>query len=93
MFITILVKNLQQISFPRKRRSSLFSTTSSAYCKDKEFPGGECLHSNIKYSDQCIIYLPIKPMNMIHIKCALVFFDDCHEYNIPDEEPDDGANS
>ena len=93
MFITILVKSLQLISADRKRRSSLFNTTSSAYFKDKEFPGGECLHFNIKYSDQCIIYLPIKPMNMIHIKCALVFFNDCPEYNIPDEEPDDGPNS
>ena len=30
---------------------------------------------------------------MIHIKCALVFCDECTEYNIPDEELAVGPNS
>ena len=30
---------------------------------------------------------------MIHIKCALVFCDEFSEYNIPDEELDDGPNA
>ena len=38
------------------------------------FPDGEYLHATIKDTDQCIITcLPIKPNNMINIKCDLGF--------------------
>ena len=53
---------------------------------------GECLHATIKDAAQCITCLSIKPNNMIHIKCALGVCDECPEYNIPDEELDDGPN-
>ena len=56
------------------------------------FPDGECLHATIKYAAQCITCIHIKPRNMIHIKCDLGFCDECPEYNIIDEEIDDGTN-
>ena len=61
--------------------------------KDKLFSYGEILHATIKDSSQCITGLPIKEKKMIHIKCALVFCDECTEYNIPDEELAVGPNS
>ena len=46
----------------------------------------------IKDATNCITCLPITPKNMIHIKCDLGFGDECTEYNIPDEEIDDGPD-
>ena len=74
IFKTILVTNLQQKSVGRHTRNSLFSTTSNAHYKYKVFPDGGCLHGTIKYAAQ---YIPIKPNNMIHIKCDLGFCDEC----------------
>ena len=73
--------------------NSLFSTKIDANYKDKVFPDGECLHTTIKDAVECITCLPIKPKNMIRIKCALGFCDECPEYNIPSEELDDGPNA
>ena len=92
IYRTWFVTDLQQLSVGIHTQNSLFSTTSAAHYKDKVFPDGGFLHANIKYAAQCITYLPIKPMNMINIKCALVFNDECPEYNIPNEELDGGPN-
>ena len=73
IFRTRLVTYLQQNYVGRHTCNSLFITTSAAHYKDKLFPDGKCLHATIKYSDRCITCIPIKPKNMIHIKCALNF--------------------
>ena len=49
------------------------------------------LHSNIKDADECITCLPIKSNNLFHINCALVF-NECLDYNIPNEELDNIPN-
>ena len=54
------------------------------------FPNGDFLHATIKDTAQNIIYIPIKPNDTIHIKCALFFCDEFTEYNITDEELDYG---
>ena len=46
----------------------------------------ECLHAVIKDAAQYITCLPIKPNNIIHIKCALAFCDKFPGYNITNEE-------
>ena len=74
-FRTRLVTYLPQNYVGRYTRNSLFSTTSAAHYKDKLFLYGEFLYSTIKYYDWCITCLPIKPNNIIHIKCALCFCD------------------
>ena len=61
--------------------------------KDKFFPDGECLNATIKDDAQCITSLFIKPNNIIHIKCALSFCDEWHEYNITYELLYDGPNA
>ena len=70
----------------------MFSTSVRVQCYSAS-PYGECLHASIKYSTRYITCLPIKKNNIIHIKCALVFCDEFHEYNIPDEELDGGPNA
>ena len=69
-----------------------YSTTSATHYKEKLFSDGRFLHATIKDADQCISCTPIKPNNFIHIKCGLGFFY-CPEYNITDEELDDGPNA
>ena len=93
IFRTILVTYLQQNYVGRHTRNILFSTTCYAHYKDKNFPCDECLHAIIKDSAQWIAYLPIKPKNVIHIKCALGFCDEFPGYNITDEELDGGPNT
>ena len=56
------------------------------------FPDGGCLHNTIKNAAQCITCLPIKPNNIINIKCDL-FFDNSPEYNITDKELDYEPNA
>ena len=56
------------------------------------FPYSEYLHSNIKDAPQCITIIPIKLKNIIHIKCHL-FFNECTEYIITDEELDYRLNA
>ena len=73
-FITRPAKYLQQKYFWIHTRNCLFITTIDAHYKDIVFLYGEYLHATIKNSAQCITFLPIKPNNMIHIKCALSFF-------------------
>ena len=73
IFRTRIVEYLQRKSFERHTRNSLFSSTSAAHWKAIVFIYGECLHDTIKYSAQCITCIPIKPNNMIHIKCDLGF--------------------
>ena len=70
---TRLVTDLQHMSVGRHTRNSLFSTTSYARYKHIMFLDGECLHAYIKYAAHYITCLPIKPKNMIHIKCDLGF--------------------
>ena len=72
-FRTILVTYLQQNPVGRHTYNSLFSTKSDAHYKDKMFLYGEFLHATIKYEDQCITFLPIKPNNIIHINFVLYF--------------------
>ena len=57
------------------------------------FTYGEFLYATIKDAAQCISYIPIKPKNMINIKCTLWFCDECTENNILDEKLDDGTNA
>ena len=71
--IKIIVIYLQQKYIGRHTRKILFSTTNAAHYKDKVFPYGECLHATIKYEVQWITCIPIKPNNMINIKCDLGF--------------------
>ena len=56
------------------------------------FTYGECLHATSKEADHYIACIPVKPNNMINIKCALGFCDECNEYNIIDEELYYGTN-
>ena len=60
-------------------RNSLFNKKTDTHYKDVVFPDGECLHATIQDAAQCITCLPIKPNNIIHIKCALGFCDECPE--------------
>ena len=92
IFITRLVIDLQLKSVRRHICNSIFSTKCDAYYKDKIFLSCECLHATIKDAPQCISCLPIKPNNMLYIKCDLSFCDECPEYNIFDEELDDERN-
>ena len=73
IFRRILVKYLQQKYVERHIFNSLFSTKIAAYYKDKVLPDSEFLHATIKYSAKYITCFPIKPNNMIHIKCDLGF--------------------
>ena len=72
--------------------NSVHSTISASHYKDRVFPDVECLDATIKYKTQCISYTTIKPDNIIHMKCALVFCDECPKYIITDEELDYGTN-
>ena len=90
---TRIVTDLKNNYVLSHTRNSLLSNTSDAYYKDRVFPDDESLHATIKDSAQCITCLPIKPKNMIHIKCALGFFDEFPEYNVINEELDDGPNA
>ena len=84
-FRTRLVTDLNQKSVFRHTNNSLCITTSAAHYKDKVFPDDQCLHANIKYADQCINFIHIRPKNMIHVKSGLVFSDEYPEYNITNE--------
>ena len=77
IFIIKLVIYLKQKYAGINTRNSLYSTISAAQLKDKVFPDGECLHANIKDAAQSITCNPIKPNNIIHMKRALVFCDEC----------------
>ena len=72
---------------------SSYITTSDAHYKEKVFQYGQFLYATFKYSFHCISYTPNKPKNIIHIKFALGFGDELPEYNITDEELEDGPNS
>ena len=48
----------------------------AAHYKEKVFPYGEFLRATTKDASHCISCTPIKPNNIIHIKCALGFCDD-----------------
>ena len=93
IFRTKIVSDPQQKSVGRDTYSSTFSTTSVAHQKGKVFTYGECLHANIKYSDQCISCTPVKTKNRINMKCDLGFCDECPKYIITDEELDHGTNT
>ena len=54
---------------------------------------GECLHATIKDNAQCVTCLPIKSKNTMNINCSSGFYDKYPEYNIRDEELDDGLNA
>ena len=56
-------------------------------------PDGGCLHATIKDSAQGTTCYIIKTNNTIHIKCDLGCCDECPEYNITNEEIDDGPNN
>ena len=71
---TRLVTDLKQKYLRINTHNSLFSTTSAAHYKDKLFPGGEFLYATVKYATQCTACLPIKPENIINIKCAFYLF-------------------
>ena len=86
---TRIVTYLKQRYVGRHTCNSLFSNTSATHHKDKMFPGGECLHATIKYADNCITCILIKPNNIIHIKCASGFCDEYTDYNITNEGLDD----
>ena len=47
---------------------------------------GYFLHSTIKIAAQFMSCTPIKPNNIINMKCTLGFCNEFTEYNIPDEE-------
>ena len=81
----IFVTYLQQNYDGRHTLNSAYSTTKAEYYKQKRFLDSENLHATIKYSGQWIFCTPVKPNNIINIKCALVFCDKCLEYIIPDE--------
>ena len=81
---TRIVTDLQQKYVGRHTYNSLFLTTRDAYYKDRVFPYGGVLHATIKYEAQCTTCIPIKPKNMINIKCNLGFYDECRRYIIPD---------
>ena len=49
------------------------------------FPDVECLHATTSNADHLIACTPIKPNNIIYMKCALGFFDESPKYSIPDE--------
>ena len=66
-------------SVGRHTRNSLFSTTSSEHNKYTLFQDGEYLHATIKDAAQCITCIPIKPKNIIEIKCTLGFCDGCND--------------
>ena len=74
-----LVKYLQHKYVCIHTHNRLFSTKSDECYKDKAFTDGEFLHATIKYAAQCITCLPIKPKNMINIKCDLGLCDRCLE--------------
>ena len=88
-----IVTDLQYKYFGRDTRNSLISTTSAANDKHAVFPVVECLHDTIKDVAQCITCIPIKPNDIIHIKCDLFFCDEYPEYIIPNEGLDDGPNA
>ena len=75
--ITRIVTHLQHKSFVIHTHNSLFITTSAARYKYKVFPDGNFLHDTIKGSSQSITCIPIKPNNMINIKCDMGFCDEC----------------
>ena len=54
--------------------------------KEKVFPDVECSHSTIKDAALCIACTPVKPNNIIHMKCALVFLYKFPNYIIHNEE-------
>ena len=83
--ITIVVTYLEHKSVGRHKRNSLFTTKSAAHLKDKIFPYGECLHTNIKYAAQGITCSTTQPKNMINIKCSVGSCDEFPGYNIPSE--------
>ena len=92
-----LIKSLVKYSLQKyvgiQTCNSLFITKSADNYKDKVFRYGKCLHATINNEVQCITCIPIKPKNIIQIKCDLYFCDEYHEYNITDEELDDGPNA
>ena len=50
------------------------------------FPDGEFLHATITYMHlNASPILLLNQKNMIHIKCALAFFNEFTEYNITDK--------
>ena len=55
--------------------NSLFITTRDALNKNRLFSGGEILHATDKDAAQCISCIPIKPKDMIRIKCDMFFCD------------------
>ena len=65
-------------------QNNAYSNTSYSYYKEKLFPGGDCLHDNIKYADQYISFTHIKPENIINMKCDLYFCGEYHKYIITD---------
>ena len=93
IFRTIIVINLQKKSAGRHRCNNLSSTKRASNYKDKMFPDGDLLYDTIKDASHWILFLTIKPKNMIHIKFALDFCDVYPEYNNPDKELYDGPNA
>ena len=81
-FRTRLVTYLQKKYVGIHTCNSLFITKSDAHYKEKVFPDGEFLYAAIKYEAQCITCLSIKTNNMVNIKCALGFCDECPDYNL-----------
>ena len=57
----------------------LSSNKNYDHYKDKVFPVGECLHAKIKDAAHCITFIPIKPNNIVHIKCAMGFCAEWHK--------------
>ena len=83
IFITKTVTDYNKSQLGEKTQNSAYSTTSATHYKEKLFSDGEFLHVTIKDAAQYIYCNIIKPKNIIHIKCALGFCDECPEYNIP----------
>ena len=76
-FRTKLLSDLQQKSAWRHTHNSAYSNKSSARYNEKVFIYCEFLHDTIKDAAHCISCNPNKPNNIINVKCALVFCDEC----------------
>ena len=87
-----LVTFLKCISVGRHTHNIAYSNTRVLYYNDKVFPVGECLHDTNKDVYKSSVCYPIKPKNIIHMKCDLLFFDKFTKWIIPDEELDDGPH-
>ena len=80
-----VVSALQQKYVERHTWKVAYNTTIDVHYKEKLLPDVECLRDTTKDTDQLIACTPIKPKNIIYMKCALVFCDECPNYSIPDE--------